>query len=109
MDGTADMQSFAFSFAICPDQAKMFVNWALDLPKDVVHWHMHLLRVYPFEDDAAVTLLKHDLNNVLDWGIKKRKHTIVKQAQKFRDHGLPASAEGTAEEEPSAKRAKTAE
>jgi hypothetical protein len=80
-----DETSFTFSLAIDPTIARMFVNWAEYKPrppsslpntKPAVYYHMHLLSDYLLSDTAHWVALHHDINNVLDWGVGKRKREI---------------------------------
>ncbi|KAL9123535.1 MAG: hypothetical protein Q9217_007038, partial [Psora testacea] len=81
--GVPDMDSFAFSIAITPDMAKTFVNWCLVKPGKILHWHMHHLRSYLLNDPDYISKLRHDINNILDWGIGKRKRKIEQLANEF--------------------------
>lgn len=86
----ADPDSFAFSLAIAADQAKMFVNWALDRPNGTVHWHMHRLATYSFDNLDHLTQLHHDIDNVLDWGVGPRKRKI----EELIDRSIEVSLKG---------------
>ena len=79
--GKPDMDSWVFSFAIAPDQAKCYVNWCLVYPSGILHWHMHLLDVYSFHKVDDISRMHHDLDNILDWGVGPWKRTIEAQAE----------------------------
>ncbi|KAL9123672.1 MAG: hypothetical protein Q9217_006920, partial [Psora testacea] len=83
-----DMASIAFSMAVAPDQAKIFVNWVHVGPDSVHHWHMHRLQTYSLDNASDISVFHHDLNNILDWGVGRRKREIEQQAQKSIDLGL---------------------
>ena len=78
--GKPDMDSWVFSFAIAPDQAKCHVNWCLVNPGGILHWHMHLLDVYSFHKVDDISRMHHDLDNILDWGVGPWKRKIEAQA-----------------------------
>lgn len=73
-----DTQSFAFSLALVPSKAHMFVHWAEVKGQNDVIFHMNLIRSYDFRDDTgdAFGRLRHDIDNVLDWGTLERKIQI---------------------------------
>ena len=79
--GKPDMDSWVFSFAIAPDQAKCYVNWCLVYPSGILHWHMHLLDVYSFHKVDDISQMHHDLDNILDWGVGPWKRKIEAQAE----------------------------
>ena len=79
--GKPDMDSWVFSFAIAPDQAKCYVNWCLVYPSGILHWHMHLLDVYSFHKVDDISRMHHDLDNILDWGVGPWKCKIEAQAE----------------------------
>ena len=74
------MDSWVFSFAVAPDQAKCYVNWCLVYPGGILHWHMHLLDVYRFHNVDDISRMHHDRNNILDWGVGPWKRKIEAQA-----------------------------
>ena len=55
-----DMDSFAFSLAVGPQMANMFVNWALEEQAIVIKWH------YSFAKPDDLHQLHHDIDNILD-------------------------------------------
>ena len=74
----ADMDSFAFTLAVGSQCANMFVNRALGMDsEDTVQWHMHCLQAYSFRKPDDLNHLRHDMNNVLDWGLSARKDKII--------------------------------
>ena len=79
--GKPDMDSWVFSFAIAPDQAKCYVNWCLVYPSGILHWYMHLLDVYSFHKVDDISRMHHDLDNILDWGVGPWKRKIEAQAE----------------------------
>lgn len=79
--GQPDIDSWVFSFAIAPDQAKCYVHWCLVYPSGILHWHMHLLDVYSFHKVDDISRMHHDLDNILDWGVGPWKRKIEAQAE----------------------------
>lgn len=78
----ADLQSIAFSLAVAPGSAQMFVHWAeikeTETKEIEVVFHMNFLRDYSLKDHACdgFAQLRHDIDNVLDWGTLKRQQKI---------------------------------
>ena len=90
----ADMDSFAFTLAVGSQYANMFVNWALEMDSDnSVQWHMHWLQGYSFRKPDDLNHLHHDMNNVLDWGLRVRKDKIIERCQGIYDSGVLSRAE----------------
>lgn len=80
----ADMSSFIFTFVICPEYARLYVAWAEEAwagnnhNKPGVNYHMHALRHYCFSDGGGPwAAVRHDLHNVLDWGVGPRKTQVL--------------------------------
>lgn len=71
-----DMSSFAFSLAVAPITAIMSVHWAEERSSDTVVWHMTDLEMYSLRKLEDYAVLRHDIDNVLDWGCGKRKRDI---------------------------------
>lgn len=40
---------------------------------------MHILRSYNYDDLSDLTQLHHDIDNIMEWGVAKRKMKIQKQ------------------------------
>ncbi|KAL9099457.1 MAG: hypothetical protein Q9163_005046 [Psora crenata] len=72
-----DPESFTYSLAVTADQAKLYVNWALELPDASIHWHASYLNMYNYRDLDAMTQLHHDIDNILDWGVGSQKNKIT--------------------------------
>ncbi|KAL9123659.1 MAG: hypothetical protein Q9217_006930, partial [Psora testacea] len=91
-DGKIDTSTLAFAFAVGPNQSKLYMNW--DLEQDgAVYWHMHRLKSYDYDDLAHLTALHHDLDNVLDWGVGKRKRKLHEQVLRIiKNNILPSEA-----------------
>ncbi|KAL9123732.1 MAG: hypothetical protein Q9217_006867, partial [Psora testacea] len=79
----ADVDSFAFSLAVAPDRANMFVHWCLEDAGNAIKWHMHYLKTYSFNRADELTALHHDIDNILDWGVGPRKHKVVEALEQL--------------------------
>ena len=80
----ADMSSFIFTFVICPEYARLYIAWAEEVWTDNNHnkpginYHMHALRSYYFSDGGEPwAAIRHDLNNIMDWGVGPRKTQVL--------------------------------
>ena len=77
-----DLNSFAFTLAVGSQFAHLFVNWALEIDsKDSIQWHMHLMRAYSYHSPDDLNSLHHDMYNILDWGVGKRKARVMEQCE----------------------------
>ena len=83
-----DEDSFAFSIVVVPDQALVFVNWALVYAPDVVKWHMHRLRRYLLYQPDDIEQLHHDLDNILEWGVTSRKQEVIELCGRIKEQGI---------------------
>ena len=72
------LDTLVFTLAFATSQARLFVNWDLDQGSST-QWHMHLLRNYDYDKLSDLTLLHHDIDNIMDWGVTKRKGRIQEQ------------------------------
>lgn len=76
-----DDQSFAFSLAIVPRYAMVFVHWAeeaysIEGVLVTINWHMNWVTDYNLVSPAAWIGLHHDIDNILDWGVLTRKKEL---------------------------------
>ncbi|KAG8527255.1 uncharacterized protein KY384_007999 [Bacidia gigantensis] len=78
---TPDTDSFVFSMAIAPSEARIFVNWILVHPNGFDTHHMHHLRTYRFKEESELAQLHYDIDNILDWGVGARKDAIDKMVR----------------------------
>ena len=97
-DAGADAFSFAFTLAMIPRTASLYVHWAEVVPEKQVIYHMHELREYSLKKGDHYAEIRRDLNNLLDWGLEVR----LEEAQKT----LAAVAKKT-NASPAAKKQKT--
>ncbi|KAL9030501.1 MAG: hypothetical protein Q9196_001388 [Gyalolechia fulgens] len=99
-----DMRSFAFSVALSPEIAILFVHWAEETglnPKtkqETEVWHQTKLRTYKHDSQVDIGLLRCNIDNILDWGIATRKRKIEAQCEKYLAHivGLTTAEKTTA-------------
>ncbi|KAL8985764.1 MAG: hypothetical protein Q9205_000619 [Flavoplaca limonia] len=84
-----DMDSFAFSMALHPQMAVMYVHWAevtgVD-PKtqyETEVWQQSKLRAYLLDSPDHIQLVRQNIDNVQDWGIRTRKRKIEKLCTDF--------------------------
>lgn len=64
-----DRDSFVFSCAWTPDMARVYVNWYEKL-EDGGLFHMHMINDgYNMRSLDDVKKLRHDIHNILDWGL----------------------------------------
>jgi len=80
-----DLSSFAFSLALHPSKAHMFVHWAECLSETKTVYHSHFIDTYDLAKHALFNELRHDINNVLDWGIFTWKKDIQDVYDKIAD------------------------
>ncbi|KAI4269410.1 MAG: hypothetical protein LQ337_007303 [Flavoplaca oasis] len=106
-----DMDSFAFSIALHPQMAVIYIHWAevtgVD-PKtnyETEVWQQSKLRTYLLDVPDDIQLLRQNIDNIQDWGIKTRKRKIEKLCTDYveRNHKLSAKQRASA-----SKRAKEA-
>ena len=72
------LDTLVFTLAFAASHAKLFVNWDLDQERST-EWHMHVLRNYNYDNLIDLTQLHHDIDNIMEWGVGKRKERIQKQ------------------------------
>ncbi|KAL8725166.1 MAG: hypothetical protein Q9166_007520 [cf. Caloplaca sp. 2 TL-2023] len=95
----ADKSAIAFSMAVVPNKAQIYIHFAEQHSPTLVHYHMHTIGSYDFIaaqhlDGPAFKDLRKHINNILDWGLRERKieledrcerlHQIVSSAKKRR-------------------------
>lgn len=73
-----DPQCIAYSLAVTPSSAEMFVHWAEVRGQADIIFHMNFLKDYSLKDRncEGFANLRHDIDNVLDWGTLQRKQDI---------------------------------
>ena len=73
-----DPQCIAYSLAVTPSSAEMFVHWAEVRGEADVIFHMNFLKDYSLKDHncEGFANLRHDIDTVLDWGTLQSKQKI---------------------------------
>ena len=77
---TQHMDTISFTLAVCPQIAKMSIHFAETWPSGRTEWQMHGLKSYLLEERDHLQALRHDIDNILDWGCTTRKKQITVQA-----------------------------
>ena len=82
----ADLSSIVFSLVLIPSLAHLYVHWAevkaakrsANKEQEEVVYHMTLVETYSLMKRGGKELqrLRHDINNIFDWGTLKRKQEI---------------------------------
>ena len=72
------LDTLVFTLAFATSQARLFANWDLDQDGST-QWHMHVLRNYNYDNLSDLTQLHHDIDNIMEWGVAKRKERIQMQ------------------------------
>ena len=76
-----DAKSFAFSLAIHPSDATMFVHWAEEaFSKEgkllTINWHASHISHYWLQEEEPWIELHRDIDNILDWGVLARRQEL---------------------------------
>ena len=75
----ADTRSVAFTLALHPAMAIMFVHWVeVGKAGAADRYHMNHVESYPFQKTESFYQLRHDVHNVLDWGVLQRRNEVAK-------------------------------
>ena len=72
-----DAGSFVYSLAMIPDLAKLYVHWTELKPDRGLVYHMHWIQSYAMDKPSDAMELRHDVNNILEWGCEIRKNYIM--------------------------------
>ena len=68
-----DMDSFVFTCAWTPYMAEIFVNWYEKLQDGQEIYHMTMVGDYKMKNADEMKKLRHDIENILDWGLLKHQ------------------------------------
>ena len=71
-DHAHDTGSFAFSLAMVPSLAQLYVHWAKIGEDGNIVYHMNFLKEYGLRTGETVAALHHNVNNILEWGVGRR-------------------------------------
>ncbi|KAL8998381.1 MAG: hypothetical protein Q9188_006119 [Gyalolechia gomerana] len=93
----ADGSAIAFTLAVVPSKAHLFVHFAEQHTPIQTHYHMQDVGSYDFKKLDDLKLLRKHINNILDWGLQERKddlemrceplHEMVRMAKKGKADG----------------------
>ncbi len=81
----ADLLTPVFSLAAVPTSIALQVHWAEVDSKGQTWFHMHHVYTYALRNRGEGKKLRHDLNNILDWGTLSRKDDIITMLTKISD------------------------
>ncbi|KAL8726006.1 MAG: hypothetical protein Q9166_006991 [cf. Caloplaca sp. 2 TL-2023] len=93
-----DLTSIAFSLALTPQFAIMFVHWAEETNKDAkTHketevWQQTQLRSYRLDVLDDIKQLHFNIDNILEWGCGTRRQKIVERCEKVAEHIIRLSS-----------------
>ena len=71
-------QTIVFSLTIGPEYAKLWIHWAEIDPGKQTRFQMQSIAKYWVDETNDVRKLRHDIDNILDWGTFTRKQTACK-------------------------------
>ena len=71
-----DLDTPVFSLAVIPSQIVLHVHWAEVDTAGETWFHMHHVNTYSVKLPKEGIRLRHDLNNILDWGTQIRKMEV---------------------------------
>ena len=75
----ADMDSFIFSCAWTPNLATIFVNWYEKTSDGEEIFHMkRVTSTYRMNEKDDIKRMRHDIHNILDWGVLEHKQKAQK-------------------------------
>ncbi|KAL8942711.1 MAG: hypothetical protein Q9216_001515 [Gyalolechia sp. 2 TL-2023] len=72
----ADGSAIAFTLAVVPSKAHLFVHFAEQHTATQTHYHMHYVGSYDFMKLEDFKLLRKHIENILDWGLRERKDDL---------------------------------
>lgn len=79
----ADMNAIAFSCTWDVTVSELWIHWHETLEGGKEIFHMNRLGQYLTSNQEHVTQFRHDLHNILDWGILKNKAQCEETVQKI--------------------------
>ena len=83
----ADLDSFVFTCAWTPYMAEIFVNWYEKLPDGEQVFHMTTIGdQYRMKNPDDLKKLRHDIENILDWGLFKHRQRAQQVWDGIVDH-----------------------
>ena len=79
--------TISFTLALCPQFAKICIHFA-ETWNERTDWQMLRLKSYMLEEPDHLQALRHDINNILDWGCTSRKKQITAQLAEYLQLGI---------------------
>ena len=80
-----DLITPVFSLAVVPTVISLLVHWAEVDDQGITWFHTSHVYTYGLENPGVGTQLRHDLNNILDWGTLNRKAEVTKMLTAIAD------------------------
>ena len=77
-----DTQTATFSLAVNPSIVVLHVHWA-EIVNGETRFHMHHVHSYALKNKGVGLQLRHDLDNILDWGVLTRKRQVDEMLDKI--------------------------
>ena len=74
----ADLTTPVFSLAVIPTVISLLVHWAEVDDKGITTYHTSHVCTYALENPGVLIQLRHDLDNILDWGTLNRKAEVIR-------------------------------
>ena len=66
----ADLDSFAFTLALVPTYAQIYVHWAeVGAVGEAVSYRMKVMGIYVMRTKQSVNSLRQAIQNIHDWGL----------------------------------------
>lgn len=85
----ADMDTIAFSCTWDVNIAELWIHWHETLEGGAVLYHMNRLGQYVTGRQAELVQFRHDIHNILDWGVLTNKKMCEEVVQKIMNKAKP--------------------
>ncbi|KAL8822826.1 MAG: hypothetical protein Q9191_006448, partial [Dirinaria sp. TL-2023a] len=89
----ADLTSIAFSLALTPCFGILFVHWA-EVVDDKTTFHMSFIESYSLRMRGGIVDMKHDIDNILDWGTLQRKNELKQVCRRIQESRNAGDVQG---------------
>ena len=81
----------AFSLAVNTTNASLWVHWAQPNDEEIVY-NMNMIALYQLREAEGLVKLRHDIDNILDWGTGARVDYLKAMFKKHADAKKPKGA-----------------
>ena len=71
-----DIHTAVFSLAVTPIVALLHIHWAEKISDGETLFHMNHVQTYGLKNKGVGRQLRHDIDNILDWGTLTRKNQV---------------------------------